>query len=160
MQPDFSTVGIGPEGGCYNKFDMRKLNLVIATVILLALAGVGLLVVKNNSADKQPQPATQPEASLDEAVKKNQVQVEYTEAGFSPSTTAVPLGATVVFTNNSTKSMWVASDVHPTHNVYSEFDAKKGIGTGQSYEFTFDKKGSWSYHNHLVPSDAGVVVVE
>ena len=56
--------------------------------------------------------------------------------------------------------MWVASAPHPTHTNYPGFDAKQGVASGEKYSFTFDKAGSWNYHDHLIPSNFGTIVVE
>lgn len=85
--------------------------------------------------------------------------VTYTDTGFGPSSIVVAAGTIVTFVNESGKGMWVASDVHPTHLLLPEFDAKKSLGKGASYEFTFMKVGTWRYHNHVNPSDGGTVVV-
>lgn len=86
--------------------------------------------------------------------------VSYTDAGFAPSPTTVAVGSTVTFTNESSKSMWVASAVHPTHSLLPGFDQLKSVGKGESYEYTFTKVGTWKYHNHVNPGDTGSVVVQ
>ena len=80
----------------------------------------------------------------------------------------------VVFKNDSTsKNVWPASAIHPTHKVYpgsgiekcgtedadTIFDACKAIHPGESYSFTFDEVGEWKYHNHLQPSNSGTITV-
>lgn len=86
--------------------------------------------------------------------------VTFTSSGFSPSSVIVAEGGKVTFVNNSSASMWPASDPHPTHNGYPGFDAEKAIGNGGSWTFTFNKKGSWGYHNHLNPMNKGTVIVQ
>ncbi len=94
--------------------------------------------------------------------------VSYTDAGFSPGTITIKAGDTVIWVNNSSNPLWVASAVHPTHGVYpttggclgSTFDACKGFDPGTSWSFKFDSKGSWKYHDHLNPGARGKVVVE
>lgn len=85
--------------------------------------------------------------------------VTYTADGYSPDQLEVPLGATVVFKNEFTVPMWTASDPHPTHTDYAEFDSKQNIGTGESYSFIFTKSGTFGYHNHARSIDRGVVRV-
>jgi plastocyanin len=87
-------------------------------------------------------------------------KVSYDGSSFSPAAIDVKLGDTVTFTNNSSAGMWVASAPHPTHTDYPAFDAKKSYKTGESFSFTFDKVGSWKYHNHFSPSASGLVVVK
>jgi plastocyanin len=89
------------------------------------------------------------------------VTVNYTNSGFSPKTITIKKGDAVTFVNESSGGMSVASDPHPTHTDYPEFDQFKSPEKGQkSYTFVFDKVGSWGYHNHLNPSMVGTVVVE
>jgi len=86
--------------------------------------------------------------------------VEITDDGFEPSTLTVSSGDEVTFKNGSSDDAWPASDVHPTHQLYPGFDAKKPLLSGQAYSFTFTKAGSWGYHNHLEPDEQGTIVVE
>lgn len=99
--------------------------------------------------------------------------VEYTDTGFSPASVTIPLGSYVVFVNQSSKNMWVASAMHPTHTAYSgtsltqhcpdttstAFDECKGDAPGSSYSFKFNKAGEWKYHDHIDATKFGTVVV-
>jgi hypothetical protein len=78
---------------------------------------------------------------------------------FSPSNIQVKKGAKVTWTNNSEKSVWPASDIHPTHQLYPGFDALRGLKPGETYSFTFEKVGIWPYHDHLNPLSAGKIEV-
>jgi plastocyanin len=87
--------------------------------------------------------------------------VTYTDSGFAPKTLIIAKGGTVTFINKSTQNMWVASDPHPTHTGYPGFDAKKSVANGAVYTFTFDKVGSWNYHNHVSsPQHSGTIIVQ
>ena len=92
--------------------------------------------------------------------EKAVVLVNYTNSQFEPKEITVPLGTTVTFQNESDGGMWVASAIHPTHNIYPEFDELKSIKKGESYTFVFDKVGTWKYHNHVNSSKTGTVIVE
>ena len=61
--------------------------------------------------------------------------------------------------NASGEDAWPASDVHPTHEVYPGFDAERGVPSGSSWSYTFDRAGSWPFHDHLAPEAKGVIVV-
>jgi len=118
------------------------------------------------------QPSQQPPASQVPAVNEN--VITYSNSGYSPSTLTIKKGETVTFKNQSSRSMWPASAMHPTHRAYSNtsldehcpdttgiaFDACKGFLPGQSFSFTFNQVGTWKYHNHLNPGDIGTIVVE
>ena len=88
------------------------------------------------------------------------VTVRYTNTGFEPAKLTVPVGTMVEFINQSDEEMWVASNVHPSHEILSTFDQFQGVGKSQSYMYTFDKKGVWPYHDHINPALEGVISVE
>ena len=71
----------------------------------------------------------------------------------------VKKGTEIVFKNTDTKSHWPASDFHPTHGIYPEFDPLKGINSGEEWSIVL-KSGKWPYHDHLYPSFVGTIEVE
>lgn len=85
--------------------------------------------------------------------------VSITEDGFSPEEITIKKGQTVTWINETNEFRWPASDLHPSHTIYPEFDPRQPISPGRSWSFTFQKVGTWRYHNHLRPIDRGVVEV-
>ena len=85
--------------------------------------------------------------------------VVFGSEGFEPLRLEVDAGEEVRFSNESEGAMWPASNIHPTHQIYPEFDAGGPIEPGESWGFTFDRPGFWRYHNHLGPERSGLVVV-
>ncbi|MBM3933767.1 MAG: hypothetical protein FJ319_05620 [SAR202 cluster bacterium] len=85
--------------------------------------------------------------------------VRFTDAGFEPKRLDVTAGQAVWFVNDSSKKLWPASSIHPTHQIYPEFDAKDTVPPGSAWSFTFDKPGFWRYHNHMAPEKGALVVV-
>ena len=100
------------------------------------------------SEDEDKKPATAQGATI-----------TYDDNGFSPSTLTVKVGTKVTFKNNSPSDFWPASAMHPTHQLLPGFDQLKSVGAAGTYEYTFVKVGTWKYHNHVVASDSGTVVV-
>ena len=78
---------------------------------------------------------------------------------FVPKSVTGKKGGTVTWVNKGSTPVWPASAFHPTHQVYPGFDSLKGIQSGESYSFVFDRVGSWKYHDHLNASATGVVEV-
>ncbi len=115
--------------------------------------------------------STTPETSVENTIPE--VTVAYTDQGFSPKEITVALGTTVNFVNRSSKGMWVASAKHPDHTVYSgtslsqhcpdtanaSFDECTAVASGNSFSFTFNKEGTWKYHNHVDATQFGTVIV-
>lgn len=159
------------------------MKIAIGIIVVILVVGAGYLVFVNMTQAPAPNPAagivetgnldaeTMGPAGEQGAVPAATV-VTYTDAGFSPKTVTVPVGTTVRFVNNSTRSMWVGSDDHPAHTKYdgttlrdhcaskTSFDQCAGEPAGTSYEFTFTKAGSFGYHNHTRANDGGTVVVQ
>ncbi len=95
--------------------------------------------------------------------------VSYDGVNFTPKSVTIRKGGTVTWTS-SVGNMWVASARHPDHTVYAgttrqqhcpdasgtSFDQCQG---GSNYSFTFNKVGSWNYHDHINASVFGTVVV-
>ena len=104
--------------------------------------------------------STSQQSELNQPPANTQNTVTYTDSGFSPSTLTIKKGETATFKNMTSGSMWVASSPHPAHTDYPEFDAKRGIAPGETYEFTFTKTGSWKYHNHVNLGKYGTIVVQ
>ena len=81
------------------------------------------------------------------------------EGGFVPKRLDIEPGTRVRFVNTSDKDFWPASNIHPTHTILPALDAKKPVPPGQTWAFTFRKRGFWRFHNHLAPEFGGLVVV-
>lgn len=150
---------------------MNKTIIAIVIVAVVVLGGYFLLKGTYQPAAPVTQPSSQqssPQPSTTQAPTAEINVVAYTDAGYLPATLKVKKGDTVTFKNQSSRSMWTASGVHPTHRLYptiggcigSTFDACKGVQPGDSWPFRFDIPGTWKYHNHLNPGDTGTIVVE
>lgn len=85
--------------------------------------------------------------------------IHMTNNGFEPAGFEIHAGDIVQWVNNDTADHWPASDLHPTHGIYPEFDPQTPIPPGESWSFRFDKEGNWRFHDHLKPLFRGVVKV-
>ena len=84
--------------------------------------------------------------------------VTYTEDGkFVPERLEIVTGDTVTWVNESSYGVWPASNIHPSHEIYPEFDPLGDIPPGESWSFTFTRNGTWRYHNHSYASETGVI---
>lgn len=82
-----------------------------------------------------------------------------TDDGYQPEDLEIELGEKVIFKNDGKDDRWPASNIHPTHEIYSDFDPKKSVLPGDSWSFVFDKAGTWRWHDHLDPSLNGAITV-
>lgn len=144
------------------------MNKLTNVVIILLLIVAGTIYIFKSNSDEQLTPAeTSGTAEIPAPTQSSEASpaaadtiVNYANSGFSPNTLNVKVGTAVTFVNNSTQQMWVASAYHPTHQVLPSLNQLKWVGTGGTYQYTFDKAGEWPYHNHLNPKDFGKVIVK
>lgn len=149
--------------------------LVVVAAIVLAI-GVYFFTTQNAAApETTEEPMTQTPtdgtgAEPDASVSVSLNTIRLTDTGFSPATLTVKKGTTVTFINQTSDTMWIGADEHPTHTEYdgtarsehcpnTSGTAFDQCGVGNTYSFTFNKVGTWEYHNHTDASQHGTVVV-
>lgn len=81
------------------------------------------------------------------------------ENSFKPESLTIKKCTKVIFKNQDKVARWPASNLHPTHGIYPEFDPLEPVGLEKDWSFIFNKVGSWKYHDHLFPSLRGVIIV-
>ncbi len=149
--------------------------LVIVVVVLLgwwfaAHRGNDTNIQINATSSDTTGTVTAP-ATTTGGVAHKTVTVTYTASGFTPASVTINKGDSVTWVNQSGHDMWIGSAMHPTHIVYSGTSLSQHCATGvndsfdeckngDTYSFTFDKVGSWGYHNHSRASDTGKVIVQ
>lgn len=131
------------------------MNFKVVTVLLvLILVGAGVYFFQNNKK------VSEEDLKITSELTKNELTIVYNNEGFSPRELKIKKGQTVKFINQSDRKMWVASDNHPAHEIYPEFDQKEITERGATYEFKFEKSGNWGYHNHTFSNHIGIIIVE
>lgn len=122
----------------------------ILTGIIALTALIVFFSIEKEGERRKPVADDRPPAAL----------VAMTPEGFIPTTTRVKAGDIVRFVNEDADWRWPASDLHPTHELYPDFDPGKPIIAGDDWDFQFKEKGSWRFHDHLKPNKRGTVIVE
>ena len=147
--------------------DKRNALLISSVLIIFFVVG---FYIPYEQTKRRPRPAVPEKGG-------QHMTVRYTNTGFEPATITIKASTTVEWVNVSDKLMWVASNPHPSHTDLPGFDESGIEGNvlavvqgmlptasahtaGGEYRYTFTTTGTWGYHNHLVPSDRGIVIVE
>jgi len=86
--------------------------------------------------------------------------ITLTKTGFVPSRLLIEKGDTVIFTSETDGAFWPASDFHPTHGRLPEFDPGRALLEDESWSFTFERAGVWTFHDHLMPGMQGKILVK
>ena len=159
-------------------------NILIAVGVILVLVAAGYFLMSGPSSTPTKQTPQQNQASTTPVVKAppapvstttapKTVVIKYTSKGFEPTTITIAKGDIIKFVSDSNaKDMWIASDLHPAHSGYDGTNKTQHCAgnksplsfdeceVGKTYSFTFDKIGTWGYHNHSNFSDKGTIVVK
>jgi len=123
----------------------NKKSLAIFSIAVFVI-GIVLFVVNRNAS-----PLSYPNSSTH--------AIELRPEGFYPAEITIRKGDTVTFKTTKGSYFWPASNLHPTHAIYSEFDPKEPVAPEEAWSFRFEKTGIWKYHDHLAPYFTGVINV-
>ena len=85
--------------------------------------------------------------------------INQTASGYEPNSLTVTRGDTVIFENSTKEYHWPASDLHPTHTIYPDFDPRRPLAPNEPWSFRFKQTGEWAFHDHLKANLVGVVTV-
>ncbi len=94
--------------------------------------------------------------------QSGQIIVTYNDSGFNPAVLRVKLGDQVTFRNESSGQLWVMSDMNSSTGMMtlSGFNEGHASAAGELYLYTFNKVGSFGYHNQLNSSMKATIIVE
>lgn len=128
-----------------------KTTIIIIVIALLLGGGLGgwYLLKQQNTDTQQTQ----------EVVGDAAVTIVRTNDGYTPKDVTINKGDIVSFVNESDEYHWPASDLHPTHGVYPEFDPLRPVAPGEEWKFKFDQVGVWKYHDHIRANKTGTITV-
>lgn len=88
-------------------------------------------------------------------------QVEITSAHLSPVTLKIKAGQSVMWVNQDNEPHQIASDPYPSEDSLADLNSMEPLATGESYTYTFEQPGTYTYHDHLHPlALKGTIVVE
>lgn len=152
---------------------MKKSYVVLIIVVILAAIGGAIALTKNSDnnsttngyqAKSSPQKKTNSASGISKATTAGNTQtasaaITYSDSGFSPSTLTVKSGDKVVIKNTASDELQFNSDPHPSHTEDTELNIGS-VSAGQEQSFTITMTGSFGYHNHLNPSEKGMIVVQ
>lgn len=154
------------------KILMNNKTLIVAIVVLGTIGGVLLLIGQFGGKKAPTQSSNIPSAQNEqggrpavvtsapgEIAKETVENVKVTASGFVPQTLTVNAGSRVVWFNETDEDATVHSDDHPTHRLYPELNAGQ-FSKGTSVQTVLTKPGTYTYHNHLNPSQKGTIIVK
>lgn len=140
----------------------RKWVIIFVDVIVIVAVVVSLFVYLNRKPQQESRPVQ--DSTSETKPLSGTATVTYSDKGFSPAEITITKGTTITFDNQTEIPMWVASDPHPDHTDYPEFDVIRVNGQypepKNGFSFTFDLPGTWTYHNHTMPGHTAKITVK
>ena len=154
---------------------MKKLTLIGVIVIVLIIIGIWY-ANKNKTVSPAPvqtpqESTTQPTSPVLASSTENKIEQKTSQAttnniknkaeqktitinnlAFSPNTITISAGSTVTWTNNDPMAHSVIGDNGGPQSTM--------LSNGQSYSYTLNTPGTYTYHCGIHPSMKGTVVVQ
>lgn len=144
----------------YGKRPLWQWVLIYVVIGGIIYAGIYYLFLAKKGGYNQTTQQTYPTSSQSNPTsEKSQNSVTLTSAGFSPANLTIKKGQTVTWVNKSGQTATVNSAPHPAHTAYPPLNLGSFIDGG-SLSLTFDKPGTYGYHNHLNSSERGTITVQ
>ena len=146
---------------------ITKKQLVRIVILLILIACIAVAAwfafqhFNKKSSTKQPKDGShkvtqaQKEA-LHTKLFGNKIVVLINESIFGPKEVTIPANSAVEWTNMEATAHQIVTDDGASITA----DKSPALAQGQSYQFTFTKKGTFKYHDNLRPSMQGTVTVE
>lgn len=139
---------------------MKKWHLIAILAAFFAAVAFLLFSAPDNTSNEPATTINTVKNRPPEPEGEVTAEVRMKENAYEPAEVTVKAGQAVKFVNASNSNRWPASNIHPTHELYPEFDPRRELKPGESWTFTFQKSGVWRMHDHMVPYVKGVITVE
>lgn len=124
---------------------------LVSLAMLLAAIALGLILY-----DARYTNSTKPSDMRD----ASEIEIVLTENGFSPREVILRRGTRITFSTTRNAPFWPASNSHPVHELYPEFDPDRQIEPDEKWSFVVDKPGTWGFHDHIRAYYRGTLYVE
>ena len=135
----------------------KPLYVGISGLVVLGLFA-GYLYVSESK--KMPAPISQEVANgTVNQIPVAAIVITLTKDGFVPDTVTIKKGDAITFKSTIGSLYWPASNLHPSHLLYAEFDPQLPLQPNDTWSFVFDQAGEWKFHDHLAPYFTGVITV-
>jgi len=133
---------------------------ILTTLIIVAIATLGFLIFSGDNKTGQTSVIKERILANPNLTGIVTHEVILTKDGYEPKEVIIKKGEAIVFSTTRNNFFWPASNIHPSHYIYQEFDPKIPVKPDQTWAFIFEEVGVWKYHDHLNPIYSGVVEVE
>jgi plastocyanin len=131
---------------------MMQQKYILGGIIALVLIAAGAFIFFSQGGNT-------PSNEVAEVTGEPAVTITRTAAGYEPSEVTIKKGDIILWKNDTDEYHWPASDLHPTHGIYPEFDPLRPLAPQEDWKFKFDQAGEWKFHDHIRANMVGTVTV-
>lgn len=143
-----------------NLLAWRSIASVLISVGIGCLLAIGLFFLYQHSANlRQDIGQWLTDTSTTPSAQFGSVSVVLTDSGFEPRELTIEKGTEVVFSTTAGRPYWPASNLHPTHEIYSAFDPQRALAPEETWSFVFERVGTWNMHDHIRAYYTGTIHV-
>ena len=126
-------------------------------VAVVLVIGLVVMALNNTKSDKDD---TKKSKDYTTSTVLDSGEVSITKDSFTPATLRIKVGQSVNWTNKDDAVHQIYADPHPTHTSIPELYSDP-LNKGDSFSYTFDKKGTYSFHEEMNPLVLkGTIIVE
>ena len=126
---------------------MKRVIIIAVIVTALTIIVISILTMINPNGTETPNSETDTVVML-------------TSSGVSPSVVQVAPGTTVTWVNESTSGLRLTGTSIDAGMALEGFGSDESFAEGESYSFTFDKEGAFTYEDMQSPEKInGTVIV-
>jgi|SRR5579862_5931730 len=134
---------------------MRRSSLAALIILIIAVVIVGAVWAHSSNNNNSPPQSNSGASSSNPGNQPSSGTINIRDMMFTPSQITVAKGGSVTWTNNDTISHAVVDDLSNVGGPDSG-----SIPPGGTYSFTFNKTGSFQYHDPGHTSMRGTIVVK
>ena len=109
-----------------------KRNHIFVIIIVLGVTFLGILFFRETPQSTEKNKSEQPTEKTD---LENSFTIQMNPDGFEPKKLDIKKGDGVCWINKDNDARWPASNIHPTHEIYPEFDSIGPVPIGEIWCF-------------------------
>jgi len=141
--------------GYWGQDVMNKIFLFLGILLILGVVAISGCTSTNQTANNSSNISPSNNSTVgsnNSSANSTSNAVKIQNFAFNPASLTIKAGTTVTWTNLDSTAHRIVSDT----GAFQSSD----LSNGQSYSYTFNKTGSYSYHCGIHPSMKGTIVVQ
>lgn len=138
------------------KTSQNLAGFIVGGMLLLVIAGSFI----RSASEPQPSKLQNGISSQNNEVSADPIIVTITEVGFEPAAIKVKRDESIQWVYVAGPERTVASNPYPARTDLPDLVSPDSIGEGETFTYTFQKSGTFNYHDAGNPIVGGTIIVD